>query len=45
MTSYEIRRSENTYDIYGDSIVDFAPIEQFDATVVALDTYDMSCLP
>ena len=42
MTSYEIRRSENTYDIYGDIIVDFAPIEQFDAIVVALDTYDMS---
>ena len=42
MTSYEIRRNENTYDIYGDIIVDFAPIEQFDAIVVALDTYDMS---
>ena len=40
MTSYEIRESENTYDVYGDIIVDFAPIEQFDAVVVALDTYD-----
>ena len=27
MTSYEIRESENTYDVYGDIIVDFAPIE------------------
>lgn len=40
MTSYGIRGSNNSYDTYENAIVDFAPIERFDAIIVAMDTYD-----
>ena len=41
-TSYEIREVMNHYDVYGNIIVDFAPIEDMDGVVIALDTYDKS---
>lgn len=40
MTSYGVRNFNNCYDAYESSIVDFAPIEEFDAIVVPMDTYD-----
>ena len=40
MTSYGVRNYNNCYDAYESSIVDFAPIEDFDAIVVPMDTYD-----
>ena len=40
MTSYGIRENKNMYDAYENAIVDFAPIQDFDAIIVALDTYD-----
>jgi len=40
MTSYGVRDKNNAYDVSESDIVDFAPIEKFAATVVALDTYD-----
>lgn len=38
--SYEIRKTESKYDVYGERILDVAPIEQMDGIIVALDTYD-----
>ncbi|MBR2255917.1 MAG: GGDEF domain-containing protein [Blautia sp.] len=40
MCSYEIRQSGDAYDIYGNLLVDFAPIEEFAACIVTLDCYD-----
>ncbi len=40
MTSYGVREKNTAYDVSESDIVDFAPIEKFAATVVALDTYD-----
>ncbi len=39
-TSYEIREEENKYEIYGEKIIDIAPVEDLDGIIVALDTYD-----
>ena len=39
-TSYEIREVMNYYDIYGSIIIDFAPLEDLDGIIIALDTYD-----
>lgn len=44
MDSYGIRESNNMYDYYESTIVSFAPIEEFDAVIVALDTYDTPIL-
>lgn len=44
MDSYGIRESENMYDYYESAIINFAPIEEFDAVIVALDTYDTPIL-
>ena len=44
MDSYGIRESKNMYDYYESAIVHFAPIEEFDAIIVALDTYDTPIL-
>lgn len=40
LTSFGIRETETMYDLYEKNVVDFAPIEDFDAIIVALDTYD-----
>ena len=40
LTSFGIRETETMYDLYEKNVVDFAPIEKFDAIIVALDTYD-----
>lgn len=40
LTSFGIRETETMYDLYEKNVVDFAPIEEFDAIIVALDTYD-----
>lgn len=40
LTSFGIRETETMYDLYEKNVVDFAPIEAFDAIIVALDTYD-----
>lgn len=40
MDSYGIRESKNMYDYYESAIVNFAPMEEFDAMIVALDTFD-----
>lgn len=32
------------YDYYESAIINFAPIEEFDAVIVALDTYDTPIL-
>lgn len=39
-TSYEIREAMNHYDVYGNIIIDLAPIERLDGLIIALDTYD-----
>lgn len=44
MDSYGIRESKNMYDYYESAIVNFAPLEEFDAVIVALDTYDTPIL-
>lgn len=38
LTSFGIRETETMYDLYEKNVVDFAPIEEFDAIIVALDT-------
>lgn len=40
MTSYGVKGKKNEYDVNESDIIDFAPIERFDAIVVAFDTYD-----
>ncbi len=40
MTSYCVKDIKNEYDVNESDIIDFAPIEKFDAIVVAFDTYD-----
>ncbi len=44
MHSFGIRESKNMYDYYESAIVNFAPLEAFDAVIVALDTYDTPAL-
>ena len=44
MDSYGVRESKNMYDYYESAIINFAPIEEFDAVIVALDTYDTPIL-
>ena len=41
LTSFGIRETETMYDLYEKNVVDFAPIEEFDAIIVALDTERM----
>lgn len=44
MDSYGIRESKSMYDYYESAIVNFAPMEEFDALIVALDTFDTPIL-
>ena len=44
MDSYGVRETKNMYDYYESAIVNFAPMEEFDAIIVALDTFDTPIL-
>lgn len=44
MNSYGVRESLNMYDFYESVIINFAPMEDFEAIIVALDTYDTPML-
>ena len=37
--AYEIRESDNYYEVQGSVIVDFAPLEELDAVILALGTF------